>query len=79
MFKPRNIIIGGVLAFAILSVSSNVNAISTLVSKGRLANDNGTIDNTNDDIILYDATDLYSIEDRINNVYAKIVEIRKNL
>ena len=74
--KTRNYIIAAVLAVAITFTISNVNVkanqATNIKSNGRIIHDNKTPDNPADDVIIFDAEDLKTLETNLKDMETRI-------
>lgn len=82
--RVRSFIIGSLGALLIVIATSKVNADaegtgtvqSIIKSHGQIVYDNGTRENTTDDIIIFDAADIELLSDRLAQIEIRIEQLR---
>ena len=65
--KLRNVLIVMTIAILVVTYSSNAEAENkNIVSKGRIVFDNETLDDSSDDVVIFDASDFIQLEQKID-------------
>ena len=82
--RVRNFIVGSLGAFLIVIATVKVNADAEgmetvqdiIKSHGRIVYDNGTSEDVTDDIIIFDATDIELLSDRLAQIEIRVEQLR---